>query len=55
MAISVVILVGDSKQWIPDIVAKAKNLKLGYGFEENVDVAALCYSDVKFCYLCAFF
>jgi len=31
MALSVGIFVGESKEWIPDIVEKAKKLKLGPG------------------------
>jgi malonate-semialdehyde dehydrogenase (acetylating)/methylmalonate-semialdehyde dehydrogenase len=40
MAISVVILVGDSQKWIPEIVEKAKTLKVGPG-KDNFDIAPL--------------
>jgi len=40
MAISVVVLVGDAQQWVPDLVAKAKTLKVGPG-HENYDIAPL--------------
>ena len=40
MAISVVVLVGDSQKWIPEIVEKAKTLKVGPG-HLNFDIAPL--------------
>lgn len=38
MAISVVVLVGEAQNWIPDIVAKAKKLKVNAGHEPGTDV-----------------
>ena len=38
MATSVAVLVGDANQWIPDIVAKAKTLKLNGGTEKDADL-----------------
>ena len=38
MATSVAVLVGDANQWIPDIVAKAKSLKLNGGTEKDADL-----------------
>lgn len=46
MALSVVVFVGESKNWIPDIAKKAQSLTLGHG-KENVDISPLCYSDLK--------
>lgn len=46
MAISVVILVGDSQKWIPEIVAKAKTLKVGPG-KDNFDIAPLQNAEHK--------
>ena len=40
MALSVVILVGDSAQWIPEIVEKSKTLTVGAGWD-NPDVTPL--------------
>ena len=37
MAVSVAILVGEARQWIPDLVAKAKSLKVGHG-KDNPDL-----------------
>jgi malonate-semialdehyde dehydrogenase (acetylating) / methylmalonate-semialdehyde dehydrogenase len=42
MAITVAILVGESKNWIPEIVEKAKKLKIGSGFDKDVDIPPLC-------------
>ncbi len=38
MATSVVVLVGEANQWIPDIVAKAKTLTLNGGTEKGADL-----------------
>lgn len=41
MAISVAVLVGEARQWIPDLVAKAKTLKVNAGVEAGTDVGPL--------------
>ena len=38
MAVSVAVLVGDAQKWVPDLVAKAKTLKIGGGTDKGVDV-----------------
>ncbi|WP_440112296.1 CoA-acylating methylmalonate-semialdehyde dehydrogenase [Acidovorax sp. BL-A-41-H1] len=38
MALSVVILVGESQKWIPELVAKAQTLKVSGGTEKGTDV-----------------
>jgi len=38
MALSVVVLVGEAQQWIPELVAKAKTLKVSAGTEKGTDV-----------------
>ncbi|MEG0053601.1 MAG: CoA-acylating methylmalonate-semialdehyde dehydrogenase, partial [Comamonas sp.] len=38
MALSVVVLVGEAQKWIPDLVAKAKTLKVSGGTEAGTDV-----------------
>jgi malonate-semialdehyde dehydrogenase (acetylating)/methylmalonate-semialdehyde dehydrogenase len=38
MATSVTVLVGEARQWIPDIVAKAKTLKVNAGSEKGTDL-----------------
>jgi malonate-semialdehyde dehydrogenase (acetylating) / methylmalonate-semialdehyde dehydrogenase len=38
MATSVIVLVGSSAQWLPDLVAKAKTLKVNAGNEPNTDI-----------------
>jgi len=40
MAISVVVMVGDSVQWIPEIVERTKGLSVGAG-HDNADIAPL--------------
>jgi malonate-semialdehyde dehydrogenase (acetylating)/methylmalonate-semialdehyde dehydrogenase len=46
MAISVAIMVGDSQQWIPDIVEKTKKLTTGAGVN-NPDIAPLITKESK--------
>jgi malonate-semialdehyde dehydrogenase (acetylating) / methylmalonate-semialdehyde dehydrogenase len=38
MALSVVVLVGEAQKWIPELVAKAKTLKISAGTEKGTDV-----------------
>ncbi|MBN9412088.1 MAG: CoA-acylating methylmalonate-semialdehyde dehydrogenase [Burkholderiales bacterium] len=37
MAVSVAVLVGEARQWVPDLVAKARGLKIGNG-TDNLDL-----------------
>ncbi|WP_166260495.1 CoA-acylating methylmalonate-semialdehyde dehydrogenase [Marinobacter salicampi] len=41
MALSVVVLVGESAEWIPELVAKAETLKVNAGHEAGTDVGPL--------------
>ncbi|MDX1634553.1 MAG: CoA-acylating methylmalonate-semialdehyde dehydrogenase [Marinobacter sp.] len=41
MALSVVVLVGESAEWIPDLVERAKTLKVSAGHEKGTDVGPL--------------
>lgn len=41
MALPVVIFVGQAKEWIPDLIAKAKSLKMNAGHEAGADVGPL--------------
>ncbi|MFT4267946.1 MAG: CoA-acylating methylmalonate-semialdehyde dehydrogenase [Xenophilus sp.] len=41
MAVSVAVLVGEARKWIPELVEKAKTLKVGAGTEKGVDVGPL--------------
>uniref|UniRef100_A0A1Y1MJT6 Probable methylmalonate-semialdehyde/malonate-semialdehyde dehydrogenase [acylating], mitochondrial n=1 Tax=Photinus pyralis TaxID=7054 RepID=A0A1Y1MJT6_PHOPY len=47
MAISVAILVGESRNWIPDIVAKAMKLKVNAGHEPATDVGPVISTAAK--------
>eukprot|EP00163_Fabomonas_tropica_P029157 TRINITY_DN6163_c0_g2_i1.p1 TRINITY_DN6163_c0_g2~~TRINITY_DN6163_c0_g2_i1.p1 ORF type:complete len:553 (+),score=176.24 TRINITY_DN6163_c0_g2_i1:634-2292(+) len=38
MALSTVVLVGETKDWIPELVERAQQLKVGNGLEESTDV-----------------
>jgi malonate-semialdehyde dehydrogenase (acetylating)/methylmalonate-semialdehyde dehydrogenase len=41
MAVSVAVLVGEARQWIPDIVARAKKMSVGDGTSKTTDVGPL--------------
>lgn len=47
MALSTAIFVGESKNWIPELVAKAKLLKVSAGHESNVDIGPVISKDSK--------
>ena len=47
MAVSVGVLVGEARSWIPDIVAKAKTLKVSVGTEEGADLGPLISRQAK--------
>ena len=46
MALSTVIFVGESKEWLADIVEKAKKLTVGCGFDAKTDVGQ-CHINKK--------
>src|SRR6267154_2004128 len=47
MATSVTVLVGEAQKWIPDIVAKAKTLKVNAGVEKGADVGPVVSKNAK--------
>ncbi|WP_019939947.1 CoA-acylating methylmalonate-semialdehyde dehydrogenase [Bordetella sp. FB-8] len=47
MATSVVVMVGSSKDWLPELVEKAKKLKVNAGHEPNTDVGPLISRTAK--------
>jgi malonate-semialdehyde dehydrogenase (acetylating)/methylmalonate-semialdehyde dehydrogenase len=47
MAVSVGVLVGDANQWIPDIVEKAKSLKVSAGTDKDADLGPLISTQAK--------
>jgi malonate-semialdehyde dehydrogenase (acetylating)/methylmalonate-semialdehyde dehydrogenase len=47
MATSVTVLVGEAQRWIPDIVAKAKTLKVNAGSEKGTDVGPVISRSAK--------
>ena len=47
MALSVVVFVGESKEWIEDVVEEAKMYKVGSGFDEDVQVGPLITPEAK--------
>lgn len=47
MALSTLIFVGRTKEWIEDIAAEAKKLKVGSGFDPSVDLGPLITAESK--------
>ncbi len=47
MAISVAVLVGEADKWIPDIVEKAKTIKVNAGHEKSSDIGPVISKDAK--------
>jgi malonate-semialdehyde dehydrogenase (acetylating)/methylmalonate-semialdehyde dehydrogenase len=47
MATSVTVLVGEAQKWIPDIVAKAKTLKVNAGMEKGADLGPVVSKTAK--------
>jgi malonate-semialdehyde dehydrogenase (acetylating)/methylmalonate-semialdehyde dehydrogenase len=47
MATSVTVLVGEAQKWIPDIVAKARGLKVNAGVEKNTDLGPVVSKNAK--------
>jgi malonate-semialdehyde dehydrogenase (acetylating)/methylmalonate-semialdehyde dehydrogenase len=47
MATAVTVLVGDARKWIPDIVAKAKALKVNAGVEKGADFGPVVSKNAK--------
>ena len=47
MATSVTVLVGEAQKWIPDIVAKARTLKVNAGVEKNTDLGPVVSKKAK--------
>lgn len=47
MALSVAIMVGEAKNWVPDLVNRAKQLKVSAGHEPGTDVGPVISKDSK--------
>ena len=41
MALSVLVMVGDTKSWLPELAERAKSLKVDGGFEQGADLGPL--------------
>ena len=47
MALSTAIFVGESKEWIPEIVERAKKLKVSQGSQPGADLGPLISPEAK--------
>jgi malonate-semialdehyde dehydrogenase (acetylating)/methylmalonate-semialdehyde dehydrogenase len=47
MALSAAVLVGQAKEWVPDLVARAKALRVGEGFQPGVDLGPLISREAR--------
>lgn len=47
MATSVAVMVGESKEWVSELVNKSRKLKVGAGWIDGTDVSPLAYKEVR--------
>lgn len=47
MALSTVVFVDEAEEWLPELVERAKKLKISGGFEPDVDVGPLISREAK--------
>lgn len=47
MALSTLVLVGEARTWLPEIIEKAKELKVNGGFEEGTDLGPVISPQAK--------
>ena len=47
MALTTAVFVGESKEWVHDIAKKAQSFKIGAGKDQGVDLAPVCYPELK--------
>ncbi len=47
MALPAIIMVGEAKEWIPELVNRAKALQVNEGFQENTDVGPVISKEAK--------
>ena len=47
MALSVLVMIGDSKDWLPELAERAKQLNVNGGFEEGADLGPLISPQAK--------
>ena len=47
MALSVAVFVGETKNWVSELIPKAKSFKLGRGEQEGIDLSPVAYPELK--------
>lgn len=47
MALSTVVCVGETKEWIKELVPKAQSFKIGRGDDPKIDLSPVCYKELK--------
>ena len=47
MALSALVMVGETKEWVPELVERAKQLKVDGGFEEGADLGPLISPEAR--------
>lgn len=47
MALSTLVMIGETKDWVPDIAERAKALKMNGGFEEGADLGPVISPEAK--------
>lgn len=44
MALTTAVFVGESHDWVQDLIPKAQSFKIGDGKKQGIDLAPVCYS-----------
>lgn len=47
MALTTAVFVGQSHEWLKDLVPKAKSFKIGAGKDKGIDLSPVCYPELK--------
>ena len=47
MALSVAVFVGETKNWVDELVPRAKSFKIGRGDEEGIDISPVAYPELR--------
>jgi malonate-semialdehyde dehydrogenase (acetylating)/methylmalonate-semialdehyde dehydrogenase len=47
MALTTAIFVGETSNWVKEIIPKAQSFKIGAGNEEGIDLSPVCYKELK--------
>jgi malonate-semialdehyde dehydrogenase (acetylating) / methylmalonate-semialdehyde dehydrogenase len=47
MALTTAVFVGETSNWVKELIPKAQSFKIGAGKEEGIDLGPVCYKELK--------